>query len=84
MQQHLLVKMCFAALISCSFRIDKSARLVGISDAVGAMEMFEPVFQDGKMALLGRFSLLVGSLSCYMRLFFNYFPLKERKCFRNV
>jgi len=34
-------------------RIDKSARLVGISDAVGAMEMFEPVFQDGKMALLG-------------------------------
>eukprot|EP00088_Acartia_fossae_P024766 TRINITY_DN25658_c0_g1_i1.p1 TRINITY_DN25658_c0_g1~~TRINITY_DN25658_c0_g1_i1.p1 ORF type:complete len:270 (-),score=41.10 TRINITY_DN25658_c0_g1_i1:374-1183(-) len=33
--------------------VDKGARLVGISDAVGNNEMFEPVFQDGKMALLG-------------------------------
>jgi len=34
-------------------RIDKSARMVGVSDAVGVMEMFEPVWEEGKMAMLG-------------------------------
>ena len=29
-------------------------QMVGISDAVGSMEMFEPVFEDGQMALLGK------------------------------
>ena len=28
--------------------------MVGVSDAVGAMEMFEPIWEEGKMALLGR------------------------------
>jgi len=39
-------------------RLDKSAHMVGVSDAVGAMEMFEPIWEEGKMALLapnGRF-----------------------------
>jgi len=34
-------------------RLDKSGAMVGVSDAVGAMEMFEPIWEDGKMALLG-------------------------------
>jgi len=34
-------------------RLDKSGKLVGVSDAVGAMEMFEPVWEHGKMAILG-------------------------------
>merc|ERR1719309_285619 len=34
-------------------RLDKSAKLIGVSDAVGAMEMFEAVWEDGKMAVLG-------------------------------
>ena len=34
-------------------RLDKAARMVGVSDAVGAMEMFDPVWEDGKMAVLG-------------------------------
>lgn len=34
-------------------RLDKSGHLSGTSDAVGALEMFEPVWEDGKMALLG-------------------------------
>jgi len=34
-------------------RLDKSAKLVGVSDAVGTMEMFEPVWENGKMAVLG-------------------------------
>ena len=35
-------------------RLDKAAKMVGVSDAVGAMEMFEPVWEDGRLALLGR------------------------------
>lgn len=34
-------------------RVDKDGAVRGISDAVGPMEQFEPVFQDGKLALLG-------------------------------
>lgn len=33
--------------------VDHQSRLVGRSDAIGAREQFEPVFQDDKMALLG-------------------------------
>ena len=33
--------------------IDSQNRLVGRSDAIGTREQFEPVFQEGKMALLG-------------------------------
>ena len=33
--------------------MDKSGAMVGVSDAVGAMEMFEPIWEEGKMALLG-------------------------------
>ncbi|XP_069681071.1 protein FRG1 homolog [Periplaneta americana] len=34
-------------------RVDKDGAVTGRSDAVGPMEQWEPVFQDGKMALLG-------------------------------
>jgi protein FRG1 len=33
--------------------IDNQNRLVGRSEAIGSREQFEPVFQDGKMALMG-------------------------------
>ena len=33
--------------------IDSKNKLVGRSDAIGLREQFEPVFQDGKLALLG-------------------------------
>lgn len=32
--------------------IDKNGVVVGRSDAVSALEQFEPIFQDGKIALL--------------------------------
>lgn len=31
--------------------------MVGVSDAVGVMEMFEPVWEEGKMAMLGEYTL---------------------------
>lgn len=34
-------------------RVDKDGTVIGRSDAVGPMEQWEPVFQDGKLALLG-------------------------------
>jgi len=34
-------------------KVDKNDQIMGISEAVGAMEQFEPIFQDGKLALLG-------------------------------
>lgn len=34
-------------------RVDKDEVVRGISDAVGSMEQWEPVFQEGKLALLG-------------------------------
>jgi len=34
-------------------RLDKTGQVVGVSDAVGALEMFEAVWEEGKMALLG-------------------------------
>jgi len=34
-------------------RIDKNNELIGRSDAVGPSEQFEPIFDDGKLALLG-------------------------------
>ncbi|XP_011502193.1 PREDICTED: protein FRG1 homolog [Ceratosolen solmsi marchali] len=33
--------------------VDKKGMVVGRSDAVGAMEQWEPIFQDGKLAILG-------------------------------
>ncbi|XP_026481956.1 protein FRG1 homolog [Ctenocephalides felis] len=33
--------------------VDKNGIVIGRSDAVGAMEQFEPIFEDGKTALLG-------------------------------
>ena len=38
-------------------------QMVGISDAVGSMEMFEPVFEDGQMALLGK--LFQSIMQCF-------------------
>jgi len=34
-------------------RVNPGGKVMGISDAVGAMEQWEPVFQDGKLALMG-------------------------------
>jgi protein FRG1 len=34
-------------------RVDKEGVVTGRSDAVGPMEQWEPIFQDGRMALLG-------------------------------
>jgi len=34
-------------------RLDKAGHVVGVSDAVGAMETFETVWEEGKMAILG-------------------------------
>ncbi|KAH0546372.1 protein FRG1 homolog [Cotesia glomerata] len=39
--------------------IDKRGVVIGRNDAVGAMEQWEPVFQDGKLAILG-------NNSCFM------------------
>ncbi|KAJ8667163.1 hypothetical protein QAD02_008825 [Eretmocerus hayati] len=33
--------------------IDKKGMVVGRSDAIGTMEQWEPIFQDGKLAILG-------------------------------
>ena len=33
-------------------RIDKSGYLMGVSDAVGGLELFEPIWEDGKCALV--------------------------------
>jgi len=33
--------------------VDSKGRVVGRSDAIGAREQFEPVFQEGKLAILG-------------------------------
>ena len=34
-------------------KVEPDESVKGISDAVGTFEQFEPVFQDGKMALMG-------------------------------
>jgi len=34
-------------------KVHGNGQVLGISDAVGAMEQLEPIFQDGKLALLG-------------------------------
>ena len=34
-------------------RIDKAGYLLGVSDAVGGLELFEPIWEEGKCALLG-------------------------------
>ena len=39
--------------------IDKKGMVVGRSDAVGPMEQWEPIFQDGKLAILGNNSCFV-------------------------
>ena len=41
--------------------IDHQSRLVGRSDAIGEKEQFEPVFQDGKIALLGANSCFIAA-----------------------
>ena len=45
-------KVAFKSGFNKYLRVDKDGRLRGISDAVGAMEQFEPIFQEGKLALL--------------------------------
>jgi protein FRG1 len=35
------------------WKVDKDGEVVGRSDAVGAPEQWEPIFEEGKMALLG-------------------------------
>ena len=37
--------------------------MFGVSDAGGAMEMFEPIWEDGKMAILGEDSFFKKSVS---------------------
>ncbi|XP_012262431.1 protein FRG1 homolog [Athalia rosae] len=39
--------------------VDKKGTVIGRSDAVGAMEQWEPIFQDGKLALLS-------NIGCFM------------------
>merc|ERR1740123_1805080 len=34
-------------------RINKDGYLMGVSDAVGSLELFEPVWEEGKCAILG-------------------------------
>lgn len=40
--------------------VDGAGRVVGRADAIGPREMWEPVFQDGKMALLAANSFFLG------------------------
>lgn len=46
-------KIAFKSGFGKYLRIEKDGIVTGRSDAVGAMEQWEPIFQDGKMALLG-------------------------------
>lgn len=46
-------KVAFKSGYDKYLRVSGNGALKGIADAVGAMEQFEPVFQDGQVALLG-------------------------------
>jgi protein FRG1 len=46
-------KVAFKSGYNKYLSIDGQNRLVGRSEAIGAREQFEPVFQEGKMALMG-------------------------------
>ncbi len=46
-------KVAFKSGYEKYLRVDGGGSVRGIADAVGTMEQWEPVFQDGKMALLG-------------------------------
>ncbi len=46
-------KVAFKSGYNKYVRVDRDGGVMGVSDAVGAMEQWEPVFQDGKLALLG-------------------------------
>lgn len=47
-------KIAFKSGFNKYLRVDSKDGVVrGISDAVGSMEQWEPIFQDGKLALLG-------------------------------
>ena len=46
-------KVSFKSGFNKYLKVDKNDQIMGISEAVGAMEQFEPIFQDGKLALLG-------------------------------
>ena len=52
-------KVAFKSGFNKYLRVEKDGKLRGISDAVGAMEQFEPIFQDGKLALLGSNSMFL-------------------------
>jgi len=52
-------KVAFKSGFNKYLRVDKDGKLRGISDAVGAMEQFEPIFQDGKLALLAANSMFM-------------------------
>lgn len=47
------VKVAFKSGYDKYLRVDKDGTVTGRSDAVGPMEQWEPIFQDGKVALLG-------------------------------
>nr|CAH7729757.1 unnamed protein product [Callosobruchus chinensis] len=46
-------KVAFKSGYNKYLRVEKSGAVTGRSDAIGAMEQWEPVFEDGKLALLG-------------------------------
>ena len=46
-------KIAFKSGYNKYLKVNGSGELQGVSDAVGPMEQFEPIFQDGKLALLG-------------------------------
>jgi len=46
-------KVAFKSGYNKYLRVDKDGVVTGRSDAIGPMEQWEPVFEDGKMALLG-------------------------------
>lgn len=52
-------KVAFKSGYGKYLRVEKDGIVTGRSDAVGAMEQWEPIFQDGKMALFG-------ANSCFM------------------
>ena len=43
----------FTRIFTPDLRINKEGYLMGVSDAVGSLELFEPVWEEGKCAVLG-------------------------------
>jgi len=53
-------KMAFKTGFGKYLSVDNSNKVVGISDAIGIKEQWEPVFEDGKLALLAPNNCFVG------------------------